>query len=497
MPTAPPPDERAQFGRRFQLAAPLVGVLVVAAGLAGASLFGLGFRYWAVPVSGCAFSVTQLLFPGSRASPSRLLGPLNWLILAFFFQLVALPHLIQWWGAAPGLLPRLPETERINDVLLLNSLAFFVFSFAVHLGLKRGAKRPLLSRPPTRVTAVVWICLGLLAMAIDFSAPGGFLAALSDPMQMANVQAERQGTIAAAIVAFFRPVFAFGVVAMWGRWMDQGGREAAAWRRIIVTSATALAVFMGGLSLGLNRASFVVPAVAVTAAYFRSRPRPGMAGVFAAGAILIIPAVLVGAYRSAQLDALTFLHQNGRDSLAQYASDTSELVQVYAMAPQFPAYFIEEAEHRLGDVPPSMLLSSALAPIPVLGKEFRDNSGTAIYNRLVYGSIDAADQIAPFLAEALLAGGIAAVIVSCFAIGWFTARLQYAFDVTNSTFVAYALQFIAIWVAFLVVGSLSAFSQVVVYSMWPLYMFAVGRAFRRFADKVIRGGVAPRWRVSP
>ena len=71
---------------------------------------------------------------------------------------------------------------------------------------------------------------------------------------------------------------------------------------------------------------------------------------------------------------------------------------------------------------------------PILGKPFRKNSGTAIYNRLIYGMLDAQDQIAPFQGEAFLDFHLAGVLVGFSVLGWIAFELQSAFTLSRSSF---------------------------------------------------------------
>ena len=122
-----------------------------------------------------------------------------------------------------------------------------------------------------------------------------------------------------------------------------------------------------------------------------------------------------------------------------------------------------------------ILVSSALAPMPILGKPFRENSGTAIYNRLIYGMIDAEDQIAPFQGEAFLDFHLAGVLVAFCLLGLVAFKLQFAFAHSQSFFEIFIWQYFAVWTFFLIFGSLSVVSQIFIYFCWPFYFYSIYR----------------------
>ena len=107
--------------------------------------------------------------------------------------------------------------------------------------------------------------------------------------------------------------------------------------------------------------------------------------------------------------------------------ELTEMFQVYGGAPQYLGFFLEAGKWGANPQWGKVLVSSALAPVPILGKPFRDNSGTAIYNRLIYGMLDSEDQIAPFQGEAFLDFHLAGVLAGFCLLGWIAFKLQAAF----------------------------------------------------------------------
>jgi hypothetical protein len=158
--------------------------------------------------------------------------------------------------------------------------------------------------------------------------------------------------------------------------------------------------------------------------------------------------------------------------------ELTEMFQVYGGAPQFLGFFLEM--DKWGSTPQwgRVSGSSALAPLPVLGKPFRDSTGTAIYNRLIYGMLDVQDQIAPFQGEAFLDFHLPGLLAAFALLGWLTFKLQTAFAGSPSFFETFVWQYFSVWICFLIFGSLSVVSQICIYFCWPFYLYFLCRRLR-------------------
>jgi len=201
-------------------------------------------------------------------------------------------------------------------------------------------------------------------------------------------------------------------------------------------------------------------------------------------AVLMVAVVAIGlltvsrAYRNSDLTiskALTT--SSGRQQVLDKV-DLNHEIQVYTSAPQFLGYLLEGTAYAHHPHYGKTIVSSAIYPVPRLGRPFRNSSGVVIYNRLIYGDLGVTDQIVPFQGELFLDFAWGGVLAGYILLGLLVSRLQLAFERASSAFAAFATQYAAIWVAFLVIGSLAVVTQIAIYFFWPILAFAFLRSDR-------------------
>jgi ABC-type Na+ efflux pump permease subunit len=107
-------------------------------------------------------------------------------------------------------------------------------------------------------------------------------------------------------------------------------------------------------------------------------------------------------------------------------------------------------------------------PVPVLGAPFRESSGVALFNRLIYGN-ETLDQVIPFAGELFLNFHLLGVIAGYGLLGLAIAVLQHRFSCAGQSLDAYVFFFVALWLSSLIFSSVAAVSQIFIYMMWPLY----------------------------
>ncbi|HYP13741.1 MAG TPA: hypothetical protein VEQ63_07445, partial [Bryobacteraceae bacterium] len=162
----------------------------------------------------------------------------------------------------------------------------------------------------------------------------------------------------------------------------------------------------------------------------------------------------------------------------------SEGIQLYGGGPQFVGYLLEQqAEEPLywG----STLIASALAPVPVVGRDFRYSSGTAIYNYMIYGSTTSADQVVPFSGELLMNFHLPGVLVGFALLGACLAWVHGLFRSSSSAADTYFCQYTGIWLSFLITGSLLVLAQIAFYMCLPMYVWLAIRQVVRPRQRLV------------
>jgi hypothetical protein len=434
----------------------------------------------AAVASGLLFFIPAVLFPACRLRRDAPISPLNWILFAFFLQLVLLPTLVAVQGPRLGQLPFLPSAASMQRAILVSSVAYISFCSAYVLLQSHGRSgrfaQPHSASPPGLRLVAMFAVVGTLGVLLRFRSPADFLEYLGDPGSW-STSSEGEVTLSTAASTFFRPFLLVAVVMLWSRWADLRGKRSSPAARLAATAAAVVGICIVGATYNLNRASIVVPVLALAAAFSRHVRRVTPAALAAATAVAIGPLLLVGPYRMGTISREEIVSQPQSGGGLMGDIDYSEQLQIYGAAPQFLAFVIEHVE-PLGRRPGSLIVSSLLYPVPVLGKPFRAQSAVTLYNELISGSIDSVDQVVPFEGELYWSGGLAAVAAGFALLGFLLARLQAGFDGARGAFQTYAYQYAAIWASFLVVGSLEAVSQIVVYFFWPIFVAAAVHALR-------------------
>jgi hypothetical protein len=448
-------------------------------------------KYPAALVGTFVFFLVQCFLPACRPVPGKLLCPWNWALFVFFLQLILLPLAVLVFGPSQGVLPFLPSDRAINLAMLINTAAFIAFCGTYHYFARRWeiGRRSSAFQRESRVAGrgpslayIAWNgALGCMGFFFAFGALGKVAEYFSDPSGYLSRFADVSDKLGLAAGQFLRPFLGICVVMLWCRWLDRKRSHKTKHFSSIVTATAILAVCLSNATFNYNRGSLVVPLVAMFAVIVSGPGRAPRRTLLSAGAIVLLVLVLMpfyGAYRSSNFTGKELFNDPSvRDFLADKV-ELSDLFQVYGGAPQYLGFFLETG--RWGAAPQwgKVLVASAMAPVPILGKSFRENSGTAIFNRLIYGTLDVADQIAPFQGEAFLDFHLPGVFVGFCILGWIAFKLQTAFIQSQSFFEMFIRQYFSVWAFFLIFGSLSVVSQIFVYFCWPFYLYFICRRLK-------------------
>jgi hypothetical protein len=421
-------------------------------------------------------------------------GRLNWrfafdgenIALAFFYlQLVVLP----WMGLASGLsqgaLPSLPSGRVVALGMVVQWVSFVAFLLGQDISIRllrsrfgrRVVRKDVVVGRPRIVMALVFIAVGGLGMWALFGSLAEFVSFFSSSMEAKTRLLELAGSLKGAVGTFLRPFLPFGLILMWLVAVDRLGRRGT--RRLTLSAVTIL--FAGAVlvsTASFSRATFVVPLIGLLTAYSVRVKRVQLVGVGAVLATLACLVILVGSFRTSERDAADYWRRAAILNEVK-SSPASRDIQVYFNSPQFVGLMASEGPSLVANSPTGLnLVASLLAPVPILGREYRAVSGTGIFNRVVYGPIDATDQVPALAGEAYVALGFPGVglVFGCVGVAMACVRWwqQHSRDGAED-----ALWFtVGWWVAFLIPGSLAVFSQFLIYGSWPFVTFLVWRALR-------------------
>lgn len=258
-----------------------------------------------------------------------------------------------------------------------------------------------------------------------------------------------------------RPLLAVGTFCL-------ARRVRGATRVFALMTLTPLSV-LALVSFSLNRASLLYCAMALLLVALRGRSRGvtvRFVGMVAAGAVLFLA---VGPLRTG-----LFLSEGGRYDVevtqTPIVEDLYRNVSVYAQTP-FIVGVLYDGSRPL-ELGPSSIAASLLSPIPRLGTEFRDSSGTARYNQALYGTTAIVDQILPIYAELDIALGVPGVLLGGVLIGTLIARLDRSLAQRKGEVAVYALTLAGIWLAQASIVSFQILSQVFVFFVGPLWLIS-------------------------
>ena len=468
--------------------ASVLGSLFVALviGVAAVLGFGAASRYPAAAATPVVFSCVQVLFPRVRFNSASALSPLAWASYTFGLQLVVVPLLVAFFGPTQETLPWLPSDAAINGALLLQALAYIAFACGV--ALQRSHYEVSLAAignlNPTTITGLVGV--GLIGVAARFGSPQGLIAYATGhgPLPTFVTDPTAHATLAQAASDFLLPCLGFGLAAIICRYADRfQARELLRLHKLIVIT-TLVALLVGASALyEYNRASIFVPVAALAAAWSLRKRRIPYSLLLAAGLVGFVVFLQLGSFRD------TYYRTVGGtldpSQVALQPIDPVRTIQVYSNGPQFLAFALENSPQG-SPFWGGSLIASALSPVPVIGRNFRNQSGTTIYNNLIYGAGIAYDQIIPFHAELMWNFGIVGLPLGFFALGLVVSQIDRRFRASPTILRAYIWQFWGIWCAFLIVGAPGILAQVLVYSLPPM---VIGLVSTRILQSQSRAGV--------
>lgn len=414
-----------------------------------------------------AFLFVQAFLPACRIRVTAPVCPANIAQGYYWIQLVLVTVLVGYFGFSQGPLPYLPSKGAINLAIVVHVLGYLSFCVAYQC-CSRGTVGggPQESAPGTAYLIVPFAVLGLLGLLLTHGGVAGFIDYVSSPIEH-RLRAEDPTTPQGAAGNFLKHFLGFAVVLAWSWWLGRAPRRKAS--IIAVTAGVVIVLLVANFNY--NRGTMLGPLVGLAAAFSVHVWRIPFKGLVLAGMLALSLAFVFGWYRASDLD----ITELSASALADTwdPEGVVEFMQIYASAPQMSAYLIESLEGKF--YYGKTLLPSLVYPIPVLGKPYRDTSGTGIFNELIYGDTESVDQVIPLDGELYINFHLAGVVLGNVLLGCVLAWLQGKFVGASNPVESYAWLMMALWTVF--PGSLPVTSQIYVYSFWPIYLYFVVKSF--------------------
>jgi hypothetical protein len=461
------------------------------AALTAVILVPADMRLYNAILSASAFTAMQYLLPSCRFHRDRYLCPLNWALMLFAVKLVVTPVILMWRGPALGTLESLPTRAAMEHALLIDTAAYLAFCIALrfipsHTGGFWSRPAACLEGAPSMVRIAVFAALG----AIGFWAAFGSLATLieyfSNPGLLGEINEQAEGGLRPLAGSLLRPFVAFSFILLWSREADRYVLIKSRLRLAAVTLFAVCGIVITNLTYSFNRGAFVFPLVALLSVFMVRIRRIPPVILIAGASLLAVPLLLVSSYRSSSKPAAEVVE----DGLA--SKELPDQIQLYANGPQFLGYFLEQTGWGASLYWGRTLVASVLDPVPMLGKGFRDSSGTYIFNRTIYNDYGYTDQIIPLQGELFINFHLPGVVAGFFALGLMIGEFQRRSQATQSAFAAFCINYVALWASMMVVWSLSVFAQILIYFCWPIYVTILSTYVGQVAN-LRRIANPPRW----
>lgn len=352
---------------------------------------------------------------------------------------------------------RNPASE---EAVTRSSLTGLLFVLCISLGWFLSSARP--ARPANSRSKPVpsgWlVVLGIMGLLLRFPSLGSLSTFLSG--EYGSVSERATGLLGFAS-SVLRPMLAVGLFCMYVDAKAKGATLKKYWAALLSPLA-----FLAVASFALNRAAIVLPLAAMLIAYHVGVQPIPLKRWLAAGFGMVAAFISLGIFRT-QL----FNSRGGRYDIATETSALDSLVQavqLYAQSPFLTGVLFEPRTETSDGFGITSLVASAVGPVPALGETFRDVSGTAVYNQLIYGRSTVRDQIIPVWAELERSTGLLWMCAFAFVIGALMKRWGSLARPGTSPFQHYAVALGALWLSQVTITSIQALSQVSIYFLLPL-----------------------------
>jgi len=432
----------------------------------------------AVALSVASFFLGQTLLTRCRFCLAPIICPLNWFLFLFGLKLVIVPVAVLVFGESTRFLPYKPSDSAVIAAILLNVVAYWSFCAGIQIFSRKQSgniSRALAGNArnwiPPRSLIIAFAVLGFAGVAYRFGSLGNLVDYFMDPQTyLFNSQAGGQdvatgGGGIAVLLMYFLP---FSAVMMWCRGQYRTSRRSGILERLLPPILIALIALSSSLS-SYSRTLFVMPLIAIAAVMTRQGVSANILKYVALGVFGVALLAVISSYR------MFFTVSGDMVPNEVDMAEVSDMFQDYGAAPQYLAVLIESSAFHENPGMGRVLFSSAMSPVPVLGKPFRPYSGNAIFQKMMGRE----DQPAPFVGELYLDFSVFGVVLGHVAVGALTAALQNRFVLAAEPLELYILQFTSLCCSYFIVCGMAEVTQFATYLFWPVYCLLLFRKLQR------------------
>jgi hypothetical protein len=263
----------------------------------------------------------------------------------------------------------------------------------------------------------------------------------------------------------------FGVMLGWCLW--QQNKQPKWWQNLLWL------LLCLASTLSSNRANMLYPPLALCSIMF-AQWQPKRKWLLGVGGVVGIFLLFFFGYVRVQPALDT---QQVSDLFKNYLLETDYVLlahQVYFGTPYqiTPLLYLETP-------PQATWWASLLDPVPILGKEFRAQSGGTVYNLAIYASDVSQDKVIPVAGELFYNGGYGVVFVCHWAFGWVYAKLDFWFKHYVAVLPALAMSIFYLTLLFnaTLLLSLSVLVQFLIYNAAPALLLVVLHKTKWVANK--------------
>lgn len=349
------------------------------------------------------------------------------------------------------------SAEKVLWVGVIYFAAVFLFSFFAMRSKTPSSKltspvggRSLRTGVTDRVI-VILMCLGILGLVLRFPSVDSLwsFVTIEDYRVLQSAGQDVQSGIAQLTSNLLRPMLPLAIALLLVRRREKSGKLSF----LLIIVLLIVSYFSLG-SYGLNRATLLIPLIGVLASYIiyfdiEIKFRRIVWVSLLAGLAFI----QIGSFRSE-----LFAPSGAYVAEGSWLRTTVQTVLLYGQSPLQTAIIFDGSYWPGGTV-----IASILSPIPGIGEVWRNDTGTAFYNQLIYGNSLTRDQILLSWLEVFLSSNIVGLLLFAVILVVAFKTVQVIHDRASSFVSIYASVLLIAFASQVSITSINAFIQSFIY----------------------------------